>query len=296
MAVELRPMSDVGGAEVIGVNMKTPLSETEVAIVERAFLEHRVLLFREQPMTALELAAFARQLGELQPHVQRAYQHPEAPEVVNMTNRKPDGSFDEAGARRGAIENLRDGWHSDLSYDPEPAKATLLHALEVTTRGGNTCFTNVAMAFAAMPNSLKQRVIGRRVVFPYGGHTRNKSAATAASKLDGKAQELASAIHPAINVHPETGEPAIYANPLLASRILELEDDESEELLEALFDMIDREEFHWEHKWTVGDTLMWDNRGGVMHCGRLDYPRDEARRFIRTTVRGGPTETYVAND
>ena len=61
---------------------------------------------------ARELVAFSRQFGELQPHVQKSYRHPDAPEVVNMTNRKPDGSFDEAGARRGAIENLRDGWHS----------------------------------------------------------------------------------------------------------------------------------------------------------------------------------------
>ena len=52
--------------------------------------------------------------------------------------------------------------------------------------------------------------------------------------------------------------------------------------------MLDRPEFHWEHEWSVGDTLMWDNRGGVMHCGRLDYPRNELRRFLRTTVTGGP--------
>ncbi|PPR59006.1 MAG: Alpha-ketoglutarate-dependent taurine dioxygenase [Alphaproteobacteria bacterium MarineAlpha4_Bin2] len=293
MGVKLRPMSDVGGAEVFGVDVKTPMSASELATVERAFVDHRVLVFREQPMSAPELVVFARQFGELQPHVQRAYQHPEAPEVVNMTNRKPDGSFDEAGARRGAIENLRDGWHSDLSYDPEPAKATLLHALDVTSSGGNTCFANVAMAFQALPENLKQRVVGRRVAFPYGGHARNQSAAKAASRLDSNAKELASATHPAVNVHPETREPAIYANPLLASRILDVSDEESEELLEALFDFINREEFRWEHEWGVGDTLMWDNRGGVMHCGRLDYPRHEARRFIRTTVRGGPTEAYV---
>ena len=52
--------------------------------------------------------------------------------------------------------------------------------------------------------------------------------------------------------------------------------------------MLDRPEFRWEHEWSVGDTLMWDNRGGTMHCGRLDYPRNELRRFLRTTVTGGP--------
>lgn len=293
MSVEFRPMSAAGGAEVIGVDVLSLMAPEDLAAVEQAFLDYGVLLFREQPMTPQQLVAFSAQFGELQPHVQRAYQHPEAPEVVNMTNRKADGSFDEAGARRGAIENLRDGWHSDLSYDPEPAKATLLHSLEVTSEGGNTCFSNVAKAFEAMPDGMKERVIGKRVEFPYGGQSRNKSAAKAASQLDSEAKALAFATHPAINVHPVSGQPAIYANPLLASRVLGVSETESEELLEMLFDWIDRPEFHWEHEWTVGDTIMWENRGGIMHSGRLDYPRDQARRFIRTTVRGGPTEAYV---
>jgi taurine dioxygenase len=161
-------MSDAGGAEVIGIDVKAVMPDADLAAVEQAFLNYGVLLFREQPMMARELVAFSRQFGELQPHVQKSYRHPDAPEVVNMTNRKPDGSFDEAGARRGAIENLRDGWHSDLSYDPNPAKATLLHSLEVTSSGGNTCFTNVASAFTAMPEELRSRVIGKMVEFPYG--------------------------------------------------------------------------------------------------------------------------------
>ena len=63
---------------------------------------------------------------------------------------------------------------------------------------------------------------------------------------------------------------------------------------DELFDWIDRPEFRWEHEWRIGDTLMWDNRGGVMHCGRLDYPHDERRRMIRTTVRGQAIEMHVA--
>ena len=137
-------------------------------------------------------------------------------------------------------------------------------------------------------------MIGKMVEFPYGGvPMRNKSAAAAADLMDEETQKLACAVHPAINVHPVSRKPAIYANPLLAHRIQGVSGEESEELLELLFDWIDKPEFHWEHEWTIGDTIMWDNRGGVMHSGRLDYPRDEARRFIRTTVRGGPTEAYV---
>lgn len=95
-------------------------------------------------------------------------------------------------------------------------------------------------------------------------------------------------MHPVVNVHPVTGLPAIYVNPVITTAILGLPEGEGEAIMDALFDRMDRPDYRWEHAWSVGDTLMWDNRGGVMHTGRLDYPRDQARRFIRTTVTGQP--------
>lgn len=292
MAVEIRRLSEVGGAEVSGIDITQGLDADTVDRLEGAFLTHGVLLFPQQPLSASQLVALARHFGGLQPHVQRAYQHPEAPEVVIMTNRKPDGSFDEVGARRGAIEDPRDGWHSDLSYDPIPAKATLLHAVEVPSSGGNTCFANVTLAYESLPDALKSKLDGLEAEFRYGGHDRNKKTMIAASALDKEAEKTAHAVHPVINVHPESGKPGIYVNPLITTRILGVSEAESQDLLAQLFAAIDRAEFRWEHEWSVGDTLMWENRGGVMHTGRLDYPRDQARRFIRTTVTGGPTTAY----
>ena len=103
----------------------------DVAVIEDAFNQYKVLLFRRQPMSAAQLRDFSAHFGALQEHVQRKYQHPDVPEVVCMTNRKPDGTFDEVGASRGAAPDIRDGWHSDLSFEKEPAKATLLHAVEI---------------------------------------------------------------------------------------------------------------------------------------------------------------------
>jgi len=288
MVPEIRRISDVGGAEVRGLDMRRPLDEATRRRLGQAFVEHGVLLFRAQPLTPAELTVFARHFGSLQPHVQRRYQHPEAPEVVIMTNRKADGSFDEAGARRGAIERTRDGWHSDLSYDPVPAKATLLHSVEVPSRGGNTCFANSALAYRDLPAALKAALDGREAEFVYGGNTYNKKTAIAASALDAEGRRSAHAVHPAVVVHPDTGRPAIYINPVITTRIIGLPADESDAVMSAVFDHLDRPEYRWEHAWSVGDTLMWDNLGGVMHTGRLDYPLDEARRFIRTTVRGQP--------
>ena len=284
MSVRIEPLSPAVGAEVRGVDPRRPLAAETAAAIEAAFEDHGVLLFRDAPMSAAELTAFSRHFGALQPHVQRAYRHPEAPEVVVMTNQHADGSFDETGARRGAIEDVRHGWHSDLSYDPKPAKATLLHATNVPSSGGNTCFANATAAWEALPEAVRARVKGLEALFVYGTDQRNRSLVVAARTLDSEQR----AVHPVVNAHAATGRAAIYANPLLTVGVVGMAQEESDRLLDELYDMLDRPEFHWEHEWSVGDTLMWDNRGGVMHCGRLDYPRNELRRFLRTTVTGGP--------
>jgi taurine dioxygenase len=287
MSVTVQNATGSIGAEVRGVDPSLPLDESAVAVIERAFLDRRVLLFRDHPLDVHQLVQLSENFGALQSHVQTSYQHPDAPEVVVMSNVDKDGQFNEAGARRGAAEDLRDGWHSDLSYDPVPAKATFLHAQEIPSRGGNTCFTDVEAAYASLPRSLKPRLSGLKAEFQYGGHTRNTKTSMAASTLSGDSQTIAT--HPVICAHPLTGQPSIYVNPLITTRILGMDETKSEALLEELFDVIDRPEFRWEHNWRIGDTLMWENRGGIMHSGRLDYPRDERRIFIRTTVSGdGP--------
>lgn len=287
MGLTIIPLSDVCGAEVAGIDITQPLTSEDAAAIEAAFNRHKVLLIRKQPMTARQLADFSANFGNLQVHVQKAYQHPEVPEVVQMTNKKADGTFDEIGAARGAAPKTRDGWHSDLSFEREPAKATLLHAVEVPDSGGNTCFANTTLAYLALPDDLKRKLDGLTAEFVYGQAKRNALAAKAAEALKGKDKTETVAIQPVIVKHAATGEPAIYVNPYTTSHILGLPEAESEALIEHLTDQMEDKAYRWEHEWSAGDTLMWDNRGGLMHTGRMDYPRDQARRFIRTTVRGG---------
>ena len=293
MAVTVAPLGETLAAEVSGIDMTGPLAAEQIAAIEQAFLDYRVLRFRGQSLTVPELAAFSAHFGDLQPHVQRKFQHPEDANVVIMRNYDDDGKFDLAAASRGALERLRDGWHSDLSYDPVPAKATLLHAQEIPSRGGNTCFTDTHAAYADLPESVKRRIAGLKAEFSYGGNTRNERTNMAASTLDAKGRETTTVVQPVVCVHPATRRPAIYVNPLITQRILGVSETESEDILEELFDCIDRPAYRWEHEWRLGDTLMWENRGGVMHCGRLDYPRDERRRFIRTTVSGQAIEMHA---
>lgn len=294
MSITITPLSDFLGAEIGGIDTRRPINATDLAAVEQAFLVHRVLRFRDGPLDVPQLAAFSRQFGDLQPHVQRKFQHPEDPNVVEMRNYDDSGKFNLAAASRGAMENLRDGWHSDLSYDPVPAKATLLHAVELPSHGGNTCFSDATRAYESLPEATKRRLAGLMAEFSYGNNTRNKMTNVAASSLDQQGRESTTVTHPVICAHPLTGRPAIYVNPLMTIRIAGIPEGESDALLDELFDALDHPDFRWEQEWRIGDTIMWENRGGVMHCGRLDYPRDQRRRFIRTTVRGQRIDMHRA--
>jgi taurine dioxygenase len=275
--LEIKPLGDVAGAVVYGLDPREPISADDFGRIYAAFLDRLVLVFPEAPLTAQQLCDLGRHFGELQPHIAKRYRHPEVPEVVLMTNRDAAGNMDEAGAARGV------GWHSDLAYETVPAKATLLHALEVPNRGGNTMFANMYRAYEAMPRKLRERIDGRNAIFCYGGRAKMNLAA-----LNEEDQATPLVVHPAVREHPETKRRSVYVNPYHAVAISGMSIRESNELLDEVFDFCSREEFQWEHTWKVGDTIMWENRS-AWHSGKLDYPRDQARIFIRTTVRGTPT-------
>jgi len=291
--IAVTPLGASLGAEIAGLDLTSPLSGESVRAIEAAMLEYKVVVFRGQPLSAVELAALGAHFGELQAHVQKRYQHEEVAEVVWMTNRKPDGSFDEVGAARGSATNTRDGWHSDMAFDPVPAKFTILHALDVPSHGGRTCFADTEMVYRLLAPEQQRRLVGLRAEFAYGGRAtndRNRLAAEALSEAD-KAASIA--VHPVVSAHPETGVPAVFASPYTTSRVLDLAEAEAGILLNEIYDLMDSQAVRWEHQWLVGDTIMWENRSGLMHSGRLDYPRNEARTFLRTTVRGAPIAAYV---
>ena len=293
MAVEIHPTGCDVGAEVRGADMSKPLPAADVARIEKAFLDHQVLLFRDSVLDAQDFADFSAQFGPLRRHIQKAFRHPDVPEIVYNRNVDKDGNFDEAGARRGVTSDLREGWHSDVSYDEFPAKATSVHAVEIPSRGGNTCFASGYRAYDSLPEPFKERVATLKAEFALGRNTRNKQTQILTGKLTAEDKVQPTVVHPVICRHPETKRPAIYANPLITVRILDVDDAEGEEILQELFDHIHAAGttgMHWEHEWRVGDTLMWENRGGLMHSGRLDYPLDERRIMFRCTIGSSSIE------
>ena len=173
----------------------------------KTVLKYKLVLFAGQHLSATEAAAFGVHSREPQAHVQKRYQHEEVPKAVWMTNRKADGSFDEVGAARGSAVNTRDGWHSDMAFDPVPAKYMILRALGVPSKGGNTCFANTEMVYRPLNAEKQQCLIGLRAESAYGGRAtndRNQLAAEALSEAD-KAASIA--LHPVVSVHLPSCQP-----------------------------------------------------------------------------------------
>jgi taurine dioxygenase len=274
--ITIRDLPGPMGAEILGVEAGKPLSKDELDRVNEAFLRRLVLRFRGTPMTPRQLCDFSRPFGELVPHIAKKYRLPDAPEVVLMTNQDEQGNFDKVGAERGV------GWHSDLAYDWTPAKATLLHAVAIPDRGGNTRFMNMYMAYDTMPQDLKARVDGKLATFRNGGRLGLNQG------IHDKKDVIRNVVHPVIRVHPETGRKSVYANPYHVVAILGMPRRDSDALLDELFAWCDQPQFQWQQEWQVGDTIMWENRS-AWHSGSLDYPLDQLRKFYRTTVRGTPT-------
>ena len=271
--VEVRRAGKALGAEILGVNPAVPLTPLEIDKIERAFVEHLVLRFRNAPMSVVQLRDFGIQFGPLRQHVAKSYRNHEVPEVVVMTNQDTQGNFDAVGAGRGV------GWHSDGTFEAVPPKATVLHAVAVPDRGGNTIFANMYLAYETMPAKLKERIENMNAIFRLRGRKQKTQGIVSADEL----KKMIDVIHPVCRVHPVSAKKSIFVNPHHTLCIADVPDEESEALLEEIFMWCTREEFQWEQEWRAGDTVMWENRC-AWHSGRLDYPQDQLRHFFRTTI------------
>jgi len=182
----------------------------------------------------------------------------------------------EDGKPIGALPDGEMHFHSDQCHQEIPAKATLLYAIEVPSKGGNTLFSNAYSAYEALPEDLKARIAGRRALNAYTTDTTVRST----NYDDAKSSHW----HPVVRTHPATGRKALYVNRLMTREIEGLARDESDAILQRLFDHQEQPKFVYEHVWRPGDILMWDNRC-TLHA-RTDFSSGERRLLRRVTILG----------
>ena len=267
----VRPLSPALGAEILGVDLRDEMSDDLFARILDAWHDNLVLLLRDQQLTEEDQVRFAARFGPLATiHTKQFVRN--HPAVMLISNIREDGK------PIGALPDGEMHFHSDQCHQERPARGSMLYAMEVPSKGGNTLFANAYKAYETLPDAIRRRIEGRRALNAYDYDS-------AATKRGTKvADGVPSYVHPVVRTHPATGRKALYVNRLMTVRIEGLLPEESDELLQKLFDHQERREFIYEHVWRPGDLLLWDNRC-TLHA-RTDFSPDERRLLRRVTILG----------
>lgn len=276
MVCELLPLSKHTGVEVKGVDLSRSLDEGTRLVLNRAFVEHSVLVVRNQNLTATQLRDGVRNFGKIFPQHNTRFALPECPEIHYLSNkdRYPDGTRYIPGA----------GYHTDHSNSETPPKATLLLAIKLPTSGGDTQYVNMAAAYDALPEVTKERIAGLTAMHVY-------QSKHSARKLIGLTDEAKKNIpvavyHPIVRTHPESGRKSIYINPIRIDGIDGMEETDALSLLNELLQHAIQEQFQYRHKWILGDLVMWDNRC-LLHKANGDYDHETQSRYLYRVMLQG---------
>lgn len=269
------PLPSTLGAVVTGVRL-AELSESDWNKVYRAFLEHAVLVFPDQHLTEDEQRAFGTRLGPIEPVTRTT--------TTAITNQRRDGTLMPEHDPIMHILKGNEDWHTDSSYMPVSAKASMLSAHIVPSFGGTTQWVDMRNAYDTLDPAMKERVGS---LSAYHSIIRSQALLgfTDAPKGVYGYDIVDPPLRPLVKVHPESGRPALFIGRH-AYGIPGLTADESEQLLEALHEHACRPPRLYEHHWTPGDLVMWDNRC-VLHRAR-PWNLDEPRLMKHTRISGDP--------
>ena len=278
--IEITPFDGTPlGAEVTGLDLSQPLADDDFKRIHRAHLDHHVVVFRDQRITPDQQISFSRRFGPLQIHVLRQFQLTGHPEILIVSNVLEDG-------KPIGLGDAGHFWHSDLSYKETPSLGSLLHAQELPAEGGDTLFANMHLAWDTLPQALHDAVEGRSAEHTYlAKYAELQKRSPWRPNLSAEQiAEVKPVVHPIIRTHPETGRKALFVSEHFTTRVIGLPEDESRDLLQALFEHSVRDEHIYRHIWREHDLVFWDNRS-LMHlaAGTPDHLR---RKMYRTTIEG----------
>jgi taurine dioxygenase len=257
------------GAEVSNVDLRST-DDSTVQQIRDAFLEHKVIFFRDQNLTPQEFLDFASKLGQPveYPFVKGIDGFPEIIEVLKQEHE---------------TTNFGGVWHADTTYLEEPPKGTILLSRQVPPYGGDTLFANQAAAYEALSDGLKKTLSQLRGISNSAKADASKTREDRVKDSGLKVEDMVVS-HPAVRTHPETGKKSLYVNIAHTSQFEGWTEAESKPLLEYLFQHQVRPEFTCRFRWKANSIAFWDNRT-VLHNPINDY-HGFRRSMHRITLAG----------
>ena len=277
MTIRVTPLSPALGAEISGVDLRDDLDDGTIAAILDAWHAHLVLVFRGHDLSDDEQIRFTERFGTAGTPIR-----PKKNIAATARDRHPAimlvSNIRENGKPMGLAHDGEMWFHSDMCYAEVPHKATLLYGVEIPSRGGDTRFANMYTAYDNLPGDLHDRLDGRRALQVHEYRRTERPGVNAV------AEGAAHYVHPLFITHPATGRRALFANRLMTARIEGLPADESDRILDILFEISEAPDIIFQHAWRPGDLVMWDNR--CSNHARTDFPASERRLLRRTTVIG----------
>lgn len=269
LALEVQRLTPAIGARVVGLDLSADLDAATVAHLRHLLLEHKLLVFPGQALTADTQVAFAQRFGRLTAN------HPVTPPL------------DAEHPQVWQIETRNDQWHTDVTFVKAPPAASVLRAITVPEFGGDTLWGDLEAAYESLTPGL-QRLADELVAV----HDGSDEFAELLRQMGGVGNEwegqlitdLAPVAHPVVRVHPETGRKSLFVNPGFTRRIEGVSEAESAHLLEIFYAHITKPEHTVRIQWQAGDVAFWDNRSTV-HYATYDYPGFH-RVMQRVTLAG----------
>ncbi len=278
MTLTITPTQGVG-AEITGVDIKA-LSDGEFQAIHQAFADHGLIFFRDQGTTETDHIAFAERFGDI--NINRFFgAHADYPQIA-MVAKEP-----------GDKDNIGGGWHTDHSYDAEPALGSVLVARDLPESGGDTLFASMYAAYETLEDDLKAQIEGRsavhsgRHIFGEGtdAHYNQNDAGESRIGNADVAETLKDPVHPVVITHPLSGKKALYVNPAFTLSFEGETNEQSMPLMAKLFaHVIGGAGFHTRFEWQPGSIAMWDNRS-TWHWALNDY-QGQRRIMHRITIEG----------
>jgi len=283
----IQPSAAALAADVHGVDLSKPMSDSLFARIADAWAKHSVLRFSGQQLDDRMLMAFSARFGELD----------RVPIAAANFDRTDSDLVKDAQDWVAVISNVvQDGkpvgglgsyelvWHTDMSYNPLPPRASLLYALEVPADGGDTGFLNMYLAYETLPDELKRAIEGKTCIHDSSRNSAGELRKGFQRTLD--VRHTPGAVHPLVRLHPVSKRKALFLGRRPGAYIHGLSVEDSEKLLDAVWAHATQEGFAWYQTWRVGDLVLWDNRC-VMHR-RNAFDESRRRLMHRTQIVGEP--------
>ena len=272
--IEVRPVGGALGAEIHGVDLSTDLPDRQFCEIREVFRDNGVIFFRDQKLTPEQHIAFAERWAPIT--INRFFTNVEGHPKIALVLKEPDQK-----------KNIGGGWHTDHTYDIEPAMGSILYAHEVPQSGGDTMFASMYAAYETLSDGLKQTLNGLRARHS----SRHIFGSARAERKDDtvgriKNPELAKqdAVHPVVITHPLSGRKSLYVNPTFTLGFEGWTDAESKPLLDYLYAHASQPSFTCQFHWQPGSIAFWDNRA-TWHLAVNDY-QGQRRLMHRITVEG----------